>query len=54
MLGEEEVVRAIKGEEAKDQKEVKDLCSKLWEVEDVLQSRGEGEQKDTGKTKLVP
>ena len=46
MLGEEEVVRAIKGEEAKDQKEVKDLCSKLWEVEDVLQSRGEGAQKE--------
>ena len=46
MLGEEDVARAIKGEEAKDQKEVKDLCSKLWEVEDVLQGRGEGELKE--------
>ena len=46
VLGEVEVASAIKGEGTKDKKEMKDLSCKLWEVEDVLQSRGEGDQKE--------
>ena len=46
VLGEVEVASAIKVEETRDKKEMKDLSSKLWEVKDVLQSRGKGDQKE--------